>query len=69
MRSIPGILWRLFVILAVIAAPLFIIHRSQCIEDGERVDSWSLVAPWNDPPSDCRDHQNGFEVLEDELGL
>jgi len=33
------------------------------------VDSWSFVAPWDDPPSDCRHHQNGFEVLKDELGL
>ena len=35
----------------------------------KRVDSWSFVAPWDDPPSDCRHHQNGFEVLKDELGL
>ena len=50
-------------------APLFLVYRSKCVEDGKRVDSWSLVAPWDDPPSDCRRHQNGFEVLKDELGL
>ena len=59
----------LVVIAAVVAAPLFLVYRSKCVEDGKRVDSWSLVAPWDDPPSDCRRHQNGFEVLEDELGL
>jgi hypothetical protein len=57
------------VIAAVIAVPLFLVYRSKCVEDGKRVDSWSFVAPWDDPPSDCRRHQNGFEVLQDELGL
>ncbi len=59
----------LVLIAAVIIAPLFLIYRSKCTEDGKRVDSWSLVAPWDDPPSDCRRHENGFEVLKDEVGL
>jgi hypothetical protein len=59
----------LVVIAAVIVGPLFLIYRSKCVEDGKRVDSWSLVAPWDDPPSDCRRHENGFEVLKGEIGL
>jgi hypothetical protein len=59
----------LVVIAAIIVGPLFLIYRSKCVENGKRVDSWSLVAPWDDPPSDCRRHQNGLEVLRDEVGL
>ena len=59
----------LVVIAAIVAGPLFLIYRSKCVEDGKRVDSWSLVAPWDDPPSDCRGHENGFEVLKGEVGL
>jgi hypothetical protein len=69
MRTGFGTLWRLVIIAALVAAPLFLVYRSQCREDGKRVDSWSLVAPWDDPDSDCRDHQNGFEVLKEEVGL
>ena len=73
MRTLLGAGWRMILFLAVIAAlvvsPLFLVYRSKCLEDGQRVDSWSLVAPWDDPPSDCRRHQNGFEVLKDELGF
>lgn len=57
------------VIAAIVAGPLFLVYRSKCREDGKRVDSWSLVAPWDDPPSDCRGHENGFEVLKSEVGL
>ena len=59
----------LVVIAAIVVGPLFLVYRSKCREGGERVDSWSIVAPWDDPPSDCRRHQNGFEVLKDEVGL
>ena len=73
MRTALGAGWRMLLFLLVIAAlvvsPLFLVYQSKCVEDGERVDSWSLVAPWDDPPSDCRRHRNGFEVLKDELGL
>ena len=73
MRTAFGAGWRMILFLAVIAAlvvsPLFLVYRSKCLDDGKRVDEWSLVAPWDDPPSDCRRHQNGFEVLQDEVGL
>jgi len=73
MRTLFGMGWRLIlfglVIGALVVSPLFLVYRSKCLENGERVDSWSFVAPWDDPPSDCRHHQNGFEVLKDELGL
>ena len=73
MRTALGAGVRLVIFFAIIAAlaaaPLFLVYRSKCVEDGKRVDSWSLVAPWDDPPSDCRRHQNGFDVLRDEVGL
>jgi hypothetical protein len=73
MRTMLGTGVRLALFLAVIAAivagPLFLVYRSKCVEDGQRVDSWSLVAPWDDPPADCRRHRTGFEVLRDEVGL
>ena len=65
--------WRMILILALIApfvvAPLFVVYRSSCVDEGKRVDEWSVVAPWDDPASDCRDHETGFEVLRDEVGL
>jgi hypothetical protein len=73
MRTAFGAGWRMVLFLLVIAplvvAPLFLVDRSKCVENGKRVDSWSFVAPWDDPPSDCRHHQNGFEVLQEEVGL
>jgi hypothetical protein len=73
MRMLFGLGWRMVLFAVVIAAlvvsPLFLVYRSKCPEDGKRVDEWSFVAPWDDPPSECRRHQNGFEVLKDELGL
>jgi hypothetical protein len=69
MPSLFGLLWRLVVIVALILAPLSLVYRSECREDGKRVDSWSFVAPWDDPPSDCRNHESGFDVLKDEVGL
>jgi hypothetical protein len=59
----------LLAIAALACAPLFLVYRSKCVEAGKRVDSWNLVAPWDDPPADCRRHRNGFEVLKDEVGL
>ena len=73
MRTLVGAGWRMIIFIVLIAAlvvaPLFVVYRSKCVENGKRVDSWNFVAPWDDPPSDCRHHQNGFEVLQDELGL
>ena len=73
MRTSLGAAWRMVLLLILIAplaiGPLFLVYRSKCLEDGKRQDSWSLVAPWDDPPSDCRGHQNGLEVLRDEVGL
>ena len=73
MRTAFGTGWRMIFMFAAIAAvavgPLFLVYRSKCVEDGRPQDSWALVAPWDDPPSDCRGHQTGFEVLRDEVGL
>lgn len=59
----------LVVAAALVATPLSVVYRSKCVENGKLVDSWSFVAPWDDPPSDCREHQSGLEVLRDEVGL
>ena len=73
MRTALGAGWRMILFLAVIAAlvvsPLFLVYRSKCLDEGKRVDEWAFVAPWDDPPSDCRRHENGFEVLKAEIGL
>ena len=69
MRTAFSSLWRIGLIALLVASPLFVVYRSKCREDGKRVDEWSLVAPWDDPPSGCRNHQNGFEILRDEVGL
>ena len=69
MRTTFGAFWRLAIIAALLVSPLFLVYRSECRDEGKRVDEWSFVAPWDDPPSDCRGHQNGFEVLKDEVGL
>ena len=73
MRTVFGAGWRMILFLVVIAAlvvsPLFLVYRSKCLDEGKRVDEWSFVSPWDDPPTDCLRHQNGFEGLKDELGL
>ena len=67
MRTAYGAGWRfalfLIAIVALALGPLFLVYRSQCIEDGQRVDDWSLVLPWDDPPADCTRHETGFDVL------
>jgi hypothetical protein len=52
--------------LAVVLIPLLTIYRSTCEEKSTR---YSLVAPWDDPPADCRDHRSGLDLLRKEVGL
>jgi hypothetical protein len=60
----------LVVIAALVAAPLFLVYRSEdCRGRGEERTRWSFVAPWDDPPVNCRDNDNGWRVLLEELGL
>lgn len=59
----------LVVILVVVAIPLLFVYRSQCPDGGKLSTSYSFVAPWDDPDRDCRNHQRGFEVVTDEIGL
>jgi hypothetical protein len=72
-RSFAGTSVRLMVFLAIavalISVPLLIVYRSDCREDGGRENRWTFVAPWDDPPSECRNHDNGFQVIRDEVGL
>ncbi len=56
-------------IAAVVAIPLLFVYRSSCPDRGGQRTEYSFVPPWDDPPSDCGDHQRGFEVLTDEIGL
>lgn len=56
-------------IVVVAAVPLLFVYRSSCPEGDGRSTSYSFVAPWNDPPSRCSNHQRGFEVVRDEVGL
>jgi hypothetical protein len=56
-------------ILVVVAVPLLLVYRSSCPDNGERSTSYNFVAPWDDPPRECRDHQQGFDVLTEEIGL
>jgi hypothetical protein len=58
------------IVVALASVPLLVVYRSTCREDRKDETRWSFVAPWDDPENgDCRRHQNGFEVLADELGL
>jgi hypothetical protein len=56
-------------ILVVVAVPLLLVYRSGCPDDGGLATRYSFVLPWNDPPQECRNHQQGFEVLTEEVGL
>jgi hypothetical protein len=74
-RSFAGTTVRLLVFLAItvalVSVPLVVVYRSRCPDgDGRgRETRWTFVAPWDDPPRECRKHENGFEVIRDELGL
>jgi hypothetical protein len=61
----------LVVILAVLAAlvsvPLVTVYKSSDCRG--RDVRYSFVAPWDEPPRDCRKNENGFELLRGELGL
>jgi hypothetical protein len=64
---------RLVLILAVIgvlvAAPLVMVYRSTgCRGEGDDV-RYSVVAPWDDPELDCREHERGFDLIRSEVGL
>jgi hypothetical protein len=59
----------LVVILVVVAIPLLFVYRSQCPDGGELSTAYSFVPPWDDPDRKCRNHQRGFEVVTDEIGL
>jgi hypothetical protein len=72
-RTFAGTTVRLIVFFAIavalISVPLLIVYRSECREDGGRENRWTFVAPWDDPPGECRNHDNGFQVIRDEVGL
>ncbi len=59
----------LAVVLVVVAIPLLFVYRSQCRDGDEPATSYSVVPPWDDPDKQCRNHQRGFEVITDEIGL
>ena len=53
----------LIVIVAVVSFPLFTVYRSTCETPRAEEKRYTFVPPWDDPPRDCRDHENGFEIL------
>lgn len=66
-----GVLIALVVVLIVVVAlvPLFLVHRGTCGRGQDRGTEYNFVAPWNDPPTDCRANQSGFDVVKDAVGL
>ncbi len=59
----------LVVIVAVAAVPLLFVYKSTCKVSDGREDRYSFVPPWDDLPSECRNHRRGIELVGDELGL
>ena len=59
----------LVLIVGLASLVLLTVYRSRCPEHGKLVTRWSFVAPWENPPADCRRNQSGFSVLRDDLGL
>lgn len=57
------------VILVVAAVPLVLVYRSECPAGDDPVTSYDIVAPWDDPPQRCEDHEQGYEIVLDGLGL
>lgn len=57
------------IIVVVVAVPLVFVFRSSCPDQGGVRTEYTFVPPWDDPPSDCRQHERGYEILLDEIGL
>lgn len=55
-------------IVAAIALPLAVVYRSTCPDEGGAQVRWSFVPPFDEPPEECRGHQDGFQVILDEVG-
>lgn len=53
------------IVAAVVVLPLTTIYRSTGCEG--RSVRYSFVPPWNEPPADCRDHDNGLQFIWSEL--
>jgi hypothetical protein len=66
-----GVLTLVVVVVIVLVAlvPLLLIFRSTCEDRDDTETRYSFVAPWDDPPAECRDHQRAYEFLLDEVGL
>ena len=58
------------VVAVVVAIPLFTVYRSKCPDrGGKEANRYSFVAPWDDPPRDCGEAENGFEIVRGYVGL
>ena len=57
------------VIVVIALVPLFLVYRSICGKGDDRSSEYSFVLPWNEPPPECRDSQNGFAIVRDAVGL
>ncbi len=75
MRRVKGgvaTLVTIAVLLALASIPLFTLYQSKCREGGDRGKQetrYSFVAPWNDPPEECRRNRSGLDLVREEVGL
>ncbi len=75
MRRVKGgavTLVTIVVLVALASIPLFTLYQSQCREGGKRgkrETRYSFVAPWNDPPQDCRQNKSGLDLVREGVGL
>jgi hypothetical protein len=75
MRRVKGgvaTLVTIAVLVALASIPLFTLYQSQCREGGDRgrrETRYSFVAPWNDPPEECRRNRSGLDLVREEVGL
>ena len=60
----------LVVIAVLVSLPLASIYRSTCGKRGDTRTEYTFVVPIvGDPPEDCRNHDNGFAIIGEEIGL
>ena len=59
----------LVLIVGLSSLVLLTTYRSSGCGHRHKGTQWSFVAPWQDPPRDCRRNRSGFTFLRDEIGI
>jgi hypothetical protein len=59
----------LILIVGLSSLVLLTVYRSSGCGRHHTATRWSFVAPWEDPPRECRKNRSGFTFLRDEIGL